>query len=182
MWNAIKGLIAEIKTCEQAGATASAIAVAFVCMDTMAYLSLPADRETQGKADFIGWVDAHLKGHEDQPYKYRGLDVYGARCAMLHAFGSESDFHEKNQDAKKFGYHDGGKHAYDPGVDQRLVIIGTASFLNDVVHAVVAFLEGCKTDADLLARVEGRLPKVLATFPVVSQCPPRTDSDCLGNV
>jgi hypothetical protein len=36
-----------------------------------------------------------LKGHEDQPYKYRGLDVYGARCAVLHAFGTEVDFHNK---------------------------------------------------------------------------------------
>lgn len=85
---------------------------------------------------------------------------------MLHAFGLESDFHEKNEDAKKFGYHDGGKHAYDPVVDGRLVIIGTASFLNDVVHAVSAILEGCKTDADLRGRVEGRLPKVLAMFPI----------------
>lgn len=166
MWGAIKGLIDEIKTCEKAGATTSAVTMAFVCMDTMAYLSLPAGHETQGKADFIAWVDAHLKGHEDQPYQYRGLDVYGARCAMLHAFGSESDFHEKNENAKRFGYHDGGKHAYDPAVDERLVIIGTASFLNDVVHAVSAFLEVCKTDADLRGRVEGRLPKVLATFPI----------------
>jgi hypothetical protein len=134
-------------------------------MDTMAYLALPTDRETQGKADFIAWVNAHLKGHEDQPYQYRGKDVYGARCAMLHAFGSESDFHEKNDDAKKFTYHDGGKHAYDPSVDERLVIIGTASFLNDVVKAIGTFLESCKADTDLRTRVEGRLPKVLTTFP-----------------
>jgi hypothetical protein len=168
MWGAINGLIDEIKTCEKAGAVTSAVAMAFVCMDTMAYLSLPTGREIQGKADFIAWVDAHLKGHEDQSYQYRGLDVYGARCAMLHAFSSESDFHEKNDDAKKFGYHDGGTHAYDPVVDERLVIIGTASFLNDVVHAVSAFLAICKTDADLRSRVERRLPKVLTTFPIIA--------------
>lgn len=165
MWDAIKGLVEEIKTCEKAGATKSAVVMAFVCMDTMAYLSLPTGRETQGKADFIAWVNTYLKGHKDQPYQYRGLDVYGARCAMLHAFGSDSDFHEKNEEAKKFAYHDGGKHAYDPAVDSRLVIIGIASFLNDVVHAVNAFLQSCKESADLRAQAEGRLPKVLATFP-----------------
>jgi hypothetical protein len=165
-WDSITGVVNEIKTCEKAGATTSAVAMAFVCIDTMTYLSLPAGRETQGKTDFIAWVDAHLKGHEDQPYQYRGLDVYGARCAVLHAFGSESDFHEKNKEAKKFGYHDGGKHGCDPKVDERLVIIGTASFLNDVVHAVTSFLDSCKADADLRARVEKRLPNVLATFPI----------------
>ena len=168
MWNAIKDLVDEIKTCEKAGATTSAVAMAFVCIDTMSYLSLPSDRETQGKLDFINWVNAYLKGHEDQPYQYRGLDVYGARCAMLHGYGSDSDFHEKNGSAKKFGYHDGGKHAYDPAVNEHLVMIGTGSFLNDVVHAVSVFLESCKGDADLRARVEARLPRVLATFQVNS--------------
>jgi hypothetical protein len=77
--------------------------------------------------------------------------------------------HEKYPDAKKFGYHDGGKHAYDPAQDERLVLIGTASFTNDVAHAVGAFLEACKCDAEMRARVEGRLPQVLATFPIPSK-------------
>lgn len=166
MWNGVKALVAEIKRCEQAGATTAAVAMAYVCIDTMAFLSLPADREIQGKTDFIAWVDAYLKGHQDQPYQYRGLDMYGARCALLHAFGSEADFHEKNPDAKKYGYHDGGKHAYDPAVDDHLVIIGTASMINDVLHAITAFMGACKADPDLRQRVEGRLPKILATFPI----------------
>lgn len=166
MWAAIAGLLAEIKRCEAAGATTAAVAMAYVCIDTMAFLSLPADRDKQDRGDFIAWCDAYLKGHEDQPYAYRGMDVYGARCALLHAFGSEADFHERYPEAKKFGYHDGGKHAHEPVQDERLVIIGTASFINDVAHAVGAFVEACKGDADLRARVEGRLPQVLATFPI----------------
>ena len=165
MWDGVKALVVEIKKCEQANATTAAVAMCYVCIDTMAFLSLPADRQVQGKADFIGWVDTYLIGHEDQPYKYRGLDVYGARCAMLHAFGSDADFHEKNPDAIKYGYHDGGMHAYDPTIDDRLVIIGNASLINDVLHAVTSFIEACKADADLRQRAESRLHKVLATFP-----------------
>lgn len=165
MWDGVKGLLAEIKRCEEVGATTAAVAMAYVSIDTMAFLSLPAGREVQGRADFIAWVDKYLTGHQDQPYQYRGLDVYGARCALLHAFGSEADFHDNNPDAKKYGYHDGGKHGYDPGVNDHLVIIGTASLINDVLHAMTAFIEACKADADLRQRVEGRLPKILATFP-----------------
>jgi hypothetical protein len=165
MWNGVSGLIAEIKRCESAGATTAAVAMAFVCIDTMAFLALPQGQNKQGRTDFIAWVDAYVKGHKDQLYLYRGIDVYGARCALLHAFGSEADYHKQFSDAKKFGYHDGGKHAYDPAQDEHLVIIGTASFLNDIVHAVGAFCEACKADQDLRVRVESRLPKVLATFP-----------------
>jgi hypothetical protein len=45
------------------------------------------------------------------------------------------------------------------------VIIGTASFLNDVVSAVGDFVEDWKNDLDLRARVASRLPRVLETFP-----------------
>ena len=169
MWNSVFGLINEIKRCEAAGATTAAVALAFICIDTMAFLSLPAGRERQKREDFIAWTDSYLKGDVDQPYQYRGIDVYGARCSLLHAFGSETDYHQRCPDAKKFGYHDGGKHAYNPALDEHLVLIGTASFLNDVVIAVGGFCEACKTDQDLRARVEDRLPKVLAMFPVMTK-------------
>ena len=168
MWDGVTGLLAQIKRCEAAGAETAAVALAFVLIDTMAFLALPASQDKQGRAEFIAWVDTYLKCDAAQPYQYRGIDVYGARCAMLHAFGSEADYHDKFKDAKRFGYHDGGKHAYDPNVDERLVIIGTASFINDVVHALGAFVEACKADLDLRARAESRLPKVLSTFPMAA--------------
>lgn len=164
MWKPVTGLIAEIKKCEGVSATTAAVAMAYICIDTMAFLALPAGKDKQGRTEFIEWCDKYLQAHEDQPYKYRGIDVYGARCALLHAFGTEADYHDKVPEAKKFGYHDGGKHAFDPAQDERLVIIGTASFINDVVHAVSAFMEACKADVDLRARVEGRLPQVLEAF------------------
>lgn len=166
MWNGISGLIGQIQTCEAVGATSAALAMSYICIDTMSFLSLPDDRETQGRADFVAWVDTYLKGHADQTYQYQGLDVYGARCAMLHAFGSEVDFHERFPNTKIFGYHDGGRHTFDPAIDQRLVLIGTASFFNDVITAVGEFMEACQQNEDLRLRVERRLPRVLAIFPV----------------
>ncbi len=168
MWDSITALIAEIKRCEEAGATISAVAMAYICIDTMTFLSLPVGRESQGRADFIAWVDTYLEGSEEQPYQYRGLDVYGARCAVLHAFGAVANFHQQNPDAKKYAYHDGGEHGYDPAVNEHLVIIGTASFLNDVVYAVRTFLAECINNADLRQLVEARLPRVLATLPFPS--------------
>ncbi len=168
MWDRITGLVAEIKKCEEAGATISAVSMAYICIDTMAFLSLPVGRDCQGRADFISWVDTYLKGDEEQPYQYRGLDVYGARCAVLHTFGSAANFHQQNPDAKRYGYHDGGKHAYNPTVDEHLVIIGTASFLNDVVIAMQTFLAECHKNVDLRQLVEARLPRVLATLPFPS--------------
>lgn len=170
MWNAIKDIIAEMKKCEAAGATMAAVTMAFVCIDTMAFLSMPENKSAQNRDDFITWVDTYLKGHTDQPYQYAGVDVYAARCSLLHTFGAEAEMHRSDTKIKKFGYHDGGLHAFNPEVSPNLVIIGTASFLNDVVFGVESFVRACKTDAELRARVETRLLKVhkMMPFPGIS--------------
>lgn len=117
------------------------------------------------RSDFKEWVDTHLDAHPDQPYKYRGKDVYAARCALLHKYGSEAELHGEDPDMVKFAYHDGGKHQCNPDIDRSLVIIGTKSFINDVVHGVESFLKLCQTDSILRERVEGRLPSLLQTMP-----------------
>lgn len=165
MWDAITGLVAEIRKCESAGAMQAGIALAYISIDTMAFLAMPEGRQEQTREDFMGWVDAYLKGDPQQPYQYRGLDVYGARCAFLHSYGAMSGFHQKNPEARFFGYHDGGTHMFDPQESERLVLIGTASFLNDVVIAIESFLKACRAEGALRARVETRLPKVLRVLP-----------------
>jgi hypothetical protein len=166
MWRCIPGMAEEIRRCEAAGATAAALAMAFISIDTMTFLSLPDGVEAQGRADFINWVDTYLKGHSEQSYQYRGIDVYGARCAMLHSFGSAAQFHDRHGEALLFGYHDGGRHMHNPEVDPRLVMIGTASFLNDIISALSDFIEACNASPELKARVEPRLARVLAVVPL----------------
>jgi hypothetical protein len=165
MWQAVTGIVAEIKRCEAAGATMVAVTMAFVGIDTMAFLSMPSGRSSQTREDFVAWVNTYVKGHPSQPYQYDGTDVYAARCAVLHAFGAEAEVHRRNQDIRKFGYHDGGLHAFNPAVSPNLVIIGVASFLNDVVIAVESFTKASEADANLRARVETRLPTVFQTMP-----------------
>lgn len=158
-------LFTEIKRCEAAGATIVAVAMAYVCIDTMAFLSMPNGKSSQTKPDFIAWVDKYLKGDPRQPYSYDGTDVYAARCAVLHSFSAEAERHRKDTSIKLFGYHNGGLHGFDPNINARLVVIGTASFLNDAIIAVESFMKECEADEVLRQRVEGRLQALLHTFP-----------------
>jgi hypothetical protein len=74
-YKGILDLLNEIKKCEQAGATVGALALSFVCIDTMSYLALPANKTSQTKADFIAWTDRYLKADPRQQYQYRGVDA-----------------------------------------------------------------------------------------------------------
>lgn len=139
--------------------------MAYICIDTLANLSRPASKKKVTRSDFMEWVDTYLQAHPDQPYQYRGKDVYAARCALLHTYGSEAELHEEDPDIIMFGYHDGGKHQYNPSVARRLAIIGTKSFVKDVIHAVYSFIKKCMEDAALKQLVESRLEMVLQTLP-----------------
>ena len=164
-WQGIVDLVSEVKRCDEGGIVTASIAMAFICIDTLASLARPLNKPRVTRSDFKEWVDEYLKGHTDQPYQYRGKDVYAARCAFLHTYGSESGLHDEDPDTIKYGYHDGGKHNYDPSVDPSLALIGTKSFINDVVHAVESFLDKCKNDESLRNRVERRLTHVLQIMP-----------------
>ena len=82
-WQTITGLGSELKRCDECGLTTASIAMAFICIDTMANLNRPKGKNRVTRTDFIEWVDTYLEGHPDQPYKYRGKDVYAARSYIL---------------------------------------------------------------------------------------------------
>lgn len=168
-WQVIIGLVSELKRCDEHNFTTASVAMAFICIDTIASLGRPKGKPKVTRSDFKQWVDAHLKCNPEQPYKYRGKDVYAARCAFLHTYGSEAELHEQDPDTIKYAYHDGGRHEYNPNIEKGLVIIGTKSFINDVICAVESFLKMCGNDSELRARVEERLPNVLNTVPFPSK-------------
>jgi len=134
-------MVDEIKQCDANNITTASIAMSYVCIDALANLSRPTEKAKATRKDFIDWADTYLDAHSDQPYKYRGKDIYAARCALLHNFSAEAELHEDDPDKIKFSYHDGGKHYYDPEVDPRLVLIGAKSLINDVVIAVGKFMK-----------------------------------------
>lgn len=162
----ILDLVKEIKTCEEAGAIMAATALSYICIDTLAYLSAPGGQENVKKDDFIAWVDHYLKGEESQPYEYSGVDLYAARCAVLHTWGAEAQLHRYDSSIPLFGYSGGSRHKLNPEISGRLVIIGVASLINDLVIAIESFYHAAESDDELRARMGSRIDKVMANFPL----------------
>ena len=119
----VMSLLDEITRCQEADATVAAVAMVYVCIDTMAFLAMLTGQTTQGKRDFINWVDNYLKADPTQSYQYRGIDVYTARCSLLHAFSAETEAHKKDPSIRLFAYSDNGPHAFNPAESPCLVIM-----------------------------------------------------------
>jgi hypothetical protein len=67
---------------------ASAVILMLSAIDAMAFLVMPEQQEDVGRRDFIEWAGQYVRF----PGKHQltGVDLYGARCAMLHSFGAQS--------------------------------------------------------------------------------------------
>lgn len=154
-------LLGEISKSFDADATVSALAMIYIGLDTMALLACPLGQTSQTRSDFIAWVDRYLKADPTSEYQYEGIDLYAARCAVLHSYGSVSDLHRGQKPPRTFGYVDNGPHRHS--VADRFVLISVASLAHDFSSAAMEFLSGLQSDPDLKARVDSRMPSLFFT-------------------
>lgn len=91
----------------------AALAMVYIGIDSMALLACPVGQAEQSKRDFISWVDTYLRADPASDYQYAGDDVYAARCAVLHSYGSIARDHGGAHPPRKFGYADNGPHRKD---------------------------------------------------------------------
>ena len=49
MWKGVSDLSIELKKCEDVGSTTGALAMAFICLDTLAFLAMEEDKPEQTK-------------------------------------------------------------------------------------------------------------------------------------
>jgi hypothetical protein len=162
--NKVKKMLAASKLCFDNEFWEAGLILLFSCIDSMAWLWRdPAHPDVTG-SDFMGWVDRYML-----PSKYLGtnaVDLYGARCGLLHSMTGESKKH-RQQNARKLFY----TRRID---DQERVLIQLRMnepqmpiFVNvDALHAALCdalnkFVQELDSDDALLDRV---LTRVLDSY------------------
>jgi len=157
-------IINNIHVCLKNNAPTGAVILAYCAIDAMAFLYMPEEKQKVEKSDFINWVENYLKTEVAQPYQYNGVDLYGARCGIVHTYSAESDLSKKNI-SKKIGYIKGFNHFYDPVKHPELVILGLDLFIQDFYDAVDKFIADIERDENLRRRVDHRLPNLFRIKP-----------------
>src|SRR5437016_9238596 len=84
-----KGIRRGIQVTFENGCLGSCLILIYAAMDAMASLERPANVKSVRREDFIAWADKYIRF----PCKEQltGIDLYGARCALIHQYGIESD-------------------------------------------------------------------------------------------
>lgn len=146
---------------QDADAPVAALALVYVAIDTMAFLACPLGQDQQTRADFIGWVDQYLKAEAGSEYQYEGIDVYAARCAALHSYGSVAAVHSSAHPPRKFGYADHGPHRTDEA--ERFFLVSIAVLTRDLGRAMEAFMSAARSDPELKRRIDSRVTSLFFT-------------------
>lgn len=87
--NGKRGMLRAIEVCLSEQCLVSAITLIFATIDALAALTRPLDHARTTRTVFLDWVDRYLKPQKQ--LKCNALDLYSARCAVLHTYSTESD-------------------------------------------------------------------------------------------
>jgi hypothetical protein len=145
----------------------SAIILIYSAMDVMAYLGIPANKPEVQRGDFINWASRYIKfkGHE----KVTGVELYAARCGMLHTYGIQSR-DTKSGKARQIGYVWGTEAdedvKYNPSVDKQLVLVSIQALRDVLFEGIDRYLVDLFEDPARRPAAEKRVRWLVATFPV----------------
>lgn len=95
------GIFREIDLLLDSAAWVSAAKLVFAGIDAMATLALPPDQTYVQGMQFQEWVDQYIDF--DDHGRLPGVDVYAARCGLLHAHGSKARLIDEGR-AREFVY------------------------------------------------------------------------------
>jgi hypothetical protein len=163
--NAIYGGIKRgIQVTIDSGCFDSAVILILSGMDSMAYLNMPAGQEDVIKSDFVAWADRYITFpcHE----QLTGLDLYGARCAMLHSFGAISKLSREGK-CRLLSYMDKSipEVRYDPSVSKELVLVSVPAMAEAFYQGLDKFLVDLFANPEKAKIAEERLRNFMQKIP-----------------
>jgi hypothetical protein len=143
----------------------ASLILTYSAIDCMASLIMPEDQKDVKGADFQEWVDTYMKADQDQPYKYRGIDLWGARCGLVHRYSPYSSVSERGE-CKVFQYHNGNGHRYDPKINEDVVLVSALDLVRDFHGAIAEFIRFLIKNKELYRRASSRMKTLFQIAPI----------------
>jgi hypothetical protein len=147
----------------------SAVILILSGIDAMAYIAMPASQDDVTRSDFVRWAEQYVKFPCRE--QLTGLDLYGARCAMLHNYGTASELSRKGK-CRQVGYMDKSvpEVRFNPVVSNGLVLVSVPALADAFFAGVDKFLVDLFADKKKASVAEQRLKKLVQAMPLKKDC------------
>jgi len=101
-FQAIRQLKDSIEDCVSKGRVLSCLTLLYSAIDIFASLERQPNKGTRGS--FVRWVDTYML--PNSALQFSSIDLYAARCGIVHAFSAESDLSRSGKARKiVYGWH-----------------------------------------------------------------------------
>jgi hypothetical protein len=140
------------------------VMLVYSAIDMLAFLNMNKNQEDVKRQDFVDWVEKYL--HFPCHEQLTGLDVYGARCGMLHNFSAYSKL---NRDGKcrRLLYADKLKPEinYAPSISKEDVMVSIEGLVEAFFKGLDKFLVDLYKDKSKGEIADRRFEKIVALSP-----------------
>ena len=162
--NGKRGMTRGIQVALDAQCLISAIALMFSTIDALAALSRPIDADDTTREHFAAWCDRYLQS--TQVLGCESVDLYAARCGVLHTYGHESRLGRQGR-ARSLVYEwrQGPRADASVPLPEDAIVIAVEALHSALGDAIKEFLRDSETDPDVRARVQHHLPSLLCYKP-----------------
>jgi hypothetical protein len=155
--NAVYGGIKEdIKLLLGADRFRGALLLIYAGIDCMASIGMPATQDDVKQVDFVLWADTYIRfPGTDQ---VTGVELYAARCALLHQYGTSSRINREGR-GRQLGYGDDMNPPvrFDKAISSDLVIVSVRALADAFFQGIDRFVVDVFKDPKRARITEQRL-------------------------
>ncbi len=167
--NGHRGMLKGIRICLEKQCLVSAVTLMFSSIDALAALTRPVTQQSTDSVVFKNWATRFIK--PEDKLGCTAIDLWSARCGVLHLYSTESDL--TNQNKAKRLYYQWNK---GPRADT-VVTLPTGAFViavedlhSSVENAAKEFIVASEMDDNIKQLVSAHLPTLLCyePFPILA--------------
>jgi hypothetical protein len=157
------GMKRDIQVLLEAERWRGALLLIYAGIDSMAWVGMESSKDDVGRKDFVAWCDRYLQ----LPGKGAptGLDLYGARCALLHNYSIFSALSREGA-CRAIGYTERMEPpvVYRPGVDPTFVMVSLHHLAEAFFSGIDQFLMDVHADPARRAAADRRLGELILSL------------------
>ena len=155
-----------VRLCMDNQLIVQALTLIYTGIDFLASLSRPLGQADVSRSDFIRWVETFMECL--QQLGVEGIDLYGARCGIVHTYTPDSGVHRKGR-AKRIMYSWGDREPHAAtslvrGLGRSEVFIKVEELFETLCVGMEKFGETMETDKELEMRVVSRATKLFSNY------------------
>ena len=164
----IEKLLHGIHVCLEKELIIPSLLLLYSGIDVLASLCRPESREFVEKEDFLNWTDEFLLPESELPCK--ALDLYAARCSLLHSFTAESAL-SRYKGAKQLYYSYGKADAkkYQKRLDEKhidAIAINVNLLVTAFCNSIIRLNNSLSNNSTLASQIYKRASKFFFTVPI----------------